>query len=109
MFGNNWTKSYGEWTPEGEKQNPTIAIWGAALKDISSEQFQNGLVALSNSGSTFNPTAPQFKKMCIGDREHPEHIRVRQANAERLSLPKPARNKEVGRAALQKFKQKIGG
>jgi hypothetical protein len=103
MFGNQWTNSYGEW----DEKNPSIAIWGAALKDISSDQFQNGLVALSNSGSTYNPTAPQFKKMCIGESAHPEHIRMTMANSNRKALPKPQITKEIGFAAFAEMKKNM--
>jgi hypothetical protein len=101
MFGTKWTNPYGEWSDT----NPTIAIWGAALRGLTMEQVLFGLDSVANSGTKFVPTAPEFKEFCTGPAEHWEHARMRKADEdyEQLRLEHKKINKDVGREALKKL------
>jgi hypothetical protein len=105
MFGEKWNRPYGEW----EDSNPTINIWGAALRGLTMEQVLDGLDAVANSGATFVPTAPEFKEICLGPKEHWEHARLeastREHNENMKRLTHNKINKEVGRDHLKKWRE----
>ena len=107
LYGEKWSNQYGEWS----EKSSTVAIWGAALKGLNEDEIKNGLNAVCEQGSPFVPTAPEFKKLCKGDSEHWEHkafeIQARET-AERLALPKPERNLDVGEKFLSQWKQRAG-
>lgn len=108
MFGEKWNRPYGEWSDS----NPTINIWGAALRGLSMEQVMVGLDAVSNSGEKFVPTAPEFKKLCVGEKQHHEHIAIQHAtrefNENQKRLAHKPINKEVGREHIEQMKKTLG-
>ena len=63
LYGHKWVSSYGdEADPDG--------VWSLALLEITWEQIQNGFQELINSGSTWPPSAPEFKIICTGKQDH---------------------------------------
>jgi len=107
MFGTKWTGPYGEWSDD----NPTIAIWGAALRGITMDQVTFGLDAISNSGLEWPPAAPKFKEYCTGPKQHWEHAAIEKAteefdeNQKRLEHCKI--NKDVGEKAIKEIKKQL--
>jgi hypothetical protein len=107
MFGSKWTNPYGEWSDD----NPTIAIWGAALRGLTMEQVNLGLDSIANSGLKFVPVAPEFKEYCTGPKQHWEHARIDRAteefdeNQKRLEHCKV--NREVGNKAISKIHEML--
>jgi len=107
LFGTKWSNPYGEWNEE----NKTIPIWGAALRGLTSEQVEFGLNEISNSGSTYVPTAPEFKEYCIGPKEHCEHKRMRlteeQNKTNLLERKDKALTRAEGKIAFEAMSQKL--
>ena len=107
MFGEKWNRPYGEW----DDKNPTIGIWGAALRGLTPEQIDTGLEAVSNSGGKFIPTAPEFKEFCTGPKEHWEHAQMRKAQREYVEGQKRLEhkkiNKDVGRKHLSQINEML--
>lgn len=107
MFGEKWTRPYGEW----DEKNPSIGIWGASLRGLTEDEVTAGMDTIANSGAKFVPTAPEFKEFCLGPKEHWEHARMRvaqagyDANQKRLEHKKI--NREVGKKHLDEMKRKF--
>ena len=103
MYGEKWNRPYGEW----DEKNPTIAIWGAALRGVTADQVDIGLKAVADSGSAFIPTAPEFKEFCVGKKQHHEHLAIDKAtrehneNMKRITHNKI--NREVGKKHIDIF------
>jgi len=111
MFGGLWVNHFGEW----DDGNTAIAIWGAALRGLSEDDIKKGLAAVSDAGaSAFYPvpTAPQFKELCRGPQEHPEHVRMSMAdkynkeNRKRLRADKadPVKQKAANKDHMKKLR-----
>lgn len=103
MFGHKWISSFGaEVDPD--------KVWQATLRGVTPEQIKQGLAKLSASGNQWPPSAPEFRELCLTGGEHWEHRamahRIRETN-EMLALPKPPRNKEVGKKHLENLKQSL--
>jgi hypothetical protein len=63
LYGHKWVSSYGEEAdPDG--------VWALALLDVEWNQMQGGFQDLINSGSTWPPSAPEFKIICTGKQDH---------------------------------------
>jgi hypothetical protein len=103
LFAHKWTSTYGEW----DDDNSNIAIWGSALRGVTDKQFKHGLVTVSDSGEKWPPGAPEFKLLCRGHKEHPEHAKIRiateefDANQKRLSHE--THTPEVGNKAIKEI------
>jgi len=107
MFGTRWSNQYGKWAED----NTAIPIWGATLRDITDEQLTKGLKEVSDSGSKYVPTAPEFKDMCLGPKDNWEQKAFKaqeklhedsQKRLEKLKAPE-----EVGKSAIQKMKENL--
>jgi len=75
---------------------------------LSDDQIKKGLNKVCDNGSAFVPTAPEFKKLCIGGDEHWEHKVQKlafQEAAKRLEAPKPEINKKIGSEFLKRWKE----
>lgn len=68
LYGHRWTASFGM-TPSSDH------AWASALAGLTGEQIACGLVALSERGDDWPPSAPEFRKLCTGN------------SAESLGLP----------------------
>ena len=69
MYGHKWTSAYGD-IPDPDK------VWYAILKDVSWEQMQFGMNKLANSGASWPPAAPEFKKLCLNIEEGVNTVRT---------------------------------
>lgn len=59
--------------------------WQASLRGISLDQIKQTLGDIAKSGKEYPPTMPVFRAMCLGEnneKEHHEHLRMKQADAE---------------------------
>lgn len=75
------------------------------------EQINQGLAAARKDPSDFLPSIGKFVQWCIDDGAHWEHKAFDKIAADTdrmLALPKPERNKEIGRKHLEEFKKKLG-
>jgi len=66
LFGESWTRSFGE-IPDESGQ------WTKTLSGVSRAQIADGLDIVRNSGRKWPPAAPEFKAMCLslGIKKHP--------------------------------------
>ena len=62
MFGHKWISSFGV-------ESDPDKVWYAILKDVSWEKMQYGMNKLADSGQSWPPGAPEFKKLCLGIEE----------------------------------------
>lgn len=59
LFGESWTRSFGEMPDESGQ-------WSKTLSGVSRAQIADGLDIVRNSGRKWPPAAPEFRAMCIG-------------------------------------------
>lgn len=109
MFGHRWTGSFGESTdPDG--------VWGKALAGVTPRQIADGLNAVLQGGYDWPPSAPEFRKLCLGVQAkteayngihrqlgRPAHLLPRTTSAE-----DKAKSKLVGIAAMTALKHNLG-
>jgi len=67
MYGHKWVSSYGA-NVDPDK------IWQATLRGVDDNQIKKGFQKLAEKGDAFPPSAPEFRKLCIGETEHFEHL-----------------------------------
>jgi hypothetical protein len=61
MYGHKWTSSYGaEIDPD--------RVWFASIYDLDDEKIKKGLRACLDNGLEWPPSAPEFRKLCLGIR-----------------------------------------
>lgn len=63
LFPHRWTPALGIWAPD----NPAVNTWRSTLKGLTPKQLARGIERVRLSGATFPPSAPEFRKLCIGD------------------------------------------
>lgn len=59
MYGHRWTSAY------GSEVDPD-RVWQATLADVSPEQIKYGMRELARNGDDWPPSAPEFRKLCLG-------------------------------------------
>ena len=69
MYGHKWTSAYGD-IPDPDK------VWYAILKDVTWEQMQFGMNKLADSGASWPPAAPEFKKLALNIEEGVSTVRT---------------------------------
>ncbi len=111
LYGHRWTSSFGESTdPDG--------VWARALEGVTPRQIADGLNAVVRSGLDWPPSAPEFRKLCLGgvadqgqgayngihrQLKRPAHLLPNTTSAE-----DKARAKLTGNAALANLKKLFG-
>lgn len=104
MYGHRWSSSFGtEVDPD--------RIWEACLENITMEQLKAGLRACRDTGLDWPPSAPEFRKMCLGKHKNElrEHSRIAEADREWLAqrrLPNPEREAR-SKFAARRFKAEM--
>jgi len=83
-------------------------VWQASLKGISENKIKSGLNLLAESGDEWPPSAPEFRKLCIGDDDTWEQKGQAYQKFEPSGLleQKPAR-KEVAQSNIEKMRQTL--
>ncbi len=100
MFGAKWVNAY------GAKPDPNN-VWATSLANVTPEQIKTGLKRLSDSGTPFVPTLPEFKALCLEKTEQQRHREFIQQEANRKkALPKPA-SRETSMKEIQKIKKML--
>lgn len=79
MYGHKWTSAYGD-IPDPDK------VWYAILKDVTWYQMQFGMNKLADSGASWPPAAPEFKKLCLNIEEGVNTVRTPDVEATRERL-----------------------
>lgn len=75
LYGYKWTKAYGD-IPDPDK------VWQAALTGVSYDAMMKGMNKITMNGMEWPPSAPEFRKICLGEDEHWSH-KVHSAACER--------------------------
>lgn len=60
LYGHGWVSNFGGEIDPGN-------YWAACLRGISSERIRAGLSALAEAGGDWPPSAPKFRKLCLGE------------------------------------------
>ena len=63
LFPHRWTPVLGVWAPD----NPAVNTWRSTLKGLTPKQLARGIERVRLSGATFPPSAPEFRRLCLGD------------------------------------------
>lgn len=63
LFPHRWTPVMGIWAPDSASVN----TWRSTLKGLTPKQLARGIERVRLSGSTFPPSAPEFRQLCLGD------------------------------------------
>lgn len=58
LYGHKFTSQFGE-------QVDVSGVWWATLRDLSDQQFKNGLCALRDNSIEWPPNAIEFRKLCL--------------------------------------------
>lgn len=81
MYGHRWTSSF------GESVDPD-RVWAATLAGLDESQIRYGMRQCVNLGLDWPPTAPEFRKLCLGESDVAwEHKRIEAADRERAAWP----------------------
>ena len=103
MYGHRWLSAYGERDEDG--------TWRRVLSGLVGEQIAKGLRGCIESGSEWPPSAPEFRRMCLG-------LRVDTSDGGSIANSMPphramlesdevkARRKELGRKAFAEMREK---
>ena len=75
LYGYKWTKAYGD-IPDPDK------VWQATLRSVSWDQMMKGMGHITEKGMEWPPSAPEFRKICLGEDQHWSH-KVHNATVER--------------------------
>jgi len=81
--------------PSPELTRLAVREWSDLLADVSGEQVKRGL---ANWREDWPPSAPEFRKACLGGKGDALHLG--RAYKPFVALPRPPRDKRVGSAAL---------
>lgn len=82
LYGHKWTSAYGEEIdPDG--------AWRATLIGIPEELVRKGFSVLAKQGNEWPPSAPEFRKFCVGDQGEWQHRAV--AAQDKLDAEQPKR------------------
>ena len=109
FFGEKWTRSHG---------THDDSTWATVLTGVTGQQIANGLQECVKQGLKWPPSAPEFRAMCLGEKELSEVEKMQNAlygNAkkndllmlEQLTIDKSQRTNsdmQEGREALRKMK-----
>ena len=96
MFGHRWTTAYGD-QPDPDR------VWYSTLKDLSFDQMKKGMGEVANQCLEWPPSAPQFRKMCLGEPEHWAHKRIASANAQEATKALPNKRSEETKTKASSF------
>jgi hypothetical protein len=71
MYGHKWTSAYG-------LEVDADRVWYACLSDIAPEQIKRGLGACKTLMLDWPPSAPEFRRLCLGldKNSDPEHVAI---------------------------------
>lgn len=74
MYGHRWTGSFGD-TVDPDR------VWEATLAGLDESQIRHGMRECVNQGLDWPPTAPEFRKLCLGESDVSwEHKRIEVAD-----------------------------
>jgi len=92
MYGHRWVSSFGaEVDPDG--------TWQAIISGLTSKQVQCGVDACREKCLEWPPSAPEFRKLCLGDNESIEHKNhaIRAAETDRMLQNQQLRLEDAGK------------
>lgn len=103
MYGHKWTSAYGV-------DVDSDRVWYACLSDISPDQIKRGLGACRTLMLEWPPSAPEFRRLCLGldKNDDVEHVAI--AGIHKIFPPmledktKQEKAKAVGASELNKLK-----
>lgn len=76
MYGHRWTSSF------GDSVDPD-RVWAATLAGLDETQIRYGMRQCVNLALDWPPTAPEFRKLCLGESDvRWEHRRIEAADRE---------------------------
>lgn len=86
LYGHRWASSFG-------KEVDPDHVWRATLAGLTEQQIRAGLRQCVERGLDWPPTAPEFRKFCLGlptDNAEVEHRRIAAADRDAATRALPA-------------------
>ena len=106
MYGHRWTSNFGD---QVDPQN----VWAACLRGITRDQIRRGLNRCAVLCLEWPPSAPEFRKLCLGDSgflHAGETVAHREYRPERLLVDQGAKSRarRAGETTLAQLKGLFG-